>query len=239
MRIQVLLPILLLSIAGTPLISQNASQSMPGGQETFGPIQGTVTRSGSTEPIPGVQITVNGNGSTLATLMGMSPDSPQLQATAESILGMGSRGGAVPAEILQAAQEALLDSTKSRKPGSAPLTAVSGSDGRFTIPNVPLGTAVIRAQLQGYFAPPVNGSYSGSLTMNVVTDARKTTDVHLSLIPGGSISGRILGADGRPMPDISVQLLTAAYDKGKLSLQPADIKMTDDRGEYRMYRLRP
>jgi len=236
MRTRIFIWIAILTVAAPNLIPQTTPQPGPLAAEAFGTIQGTIMRLGTSDPIPDVQITVNGNGNRFAELMGpMSPQ--QAQAMAQSIVDTAARGTAVPAEFLQAAQEAVLGDA-SRK-AAAPLTAVSDSAGHFTIKDVPVGRADVRAQLKGYFAPPVNGDYASAVTINAEVAVRQTATVHLSMIPGGTISGRVQDANGKPMSDTPVQVLRPSYEKGIRSLQLVDMRTTDDRGEYRSYRLAP
>lgn len=59
------------------------------------------------------------------------------------------------------------------------------------------------------------------------------------MIQGSIITGRILDAFGQSMPDVSVEAFAVAYHSGILVLQPVTAKMTDDRGEYRLFWVPP
>jgi hypothetical protein len=60
------------------------------------------------------------------------------------------------------------------------------------------------------------------------------------MVPGGTISGKILNSNGKPVVDARVQALRLAYQSnGLLTPQVAMEKMADDRGEFRIYRLPP
>jgi hypothetical protein len=193
-----------------------------------GTIEGTVMRQGSTDPIPEVQITVGGNGLIL------------LPRQAQAVLDAAAGGLPVSDEILQAAQYSLRNGgVIGRGADSVLQRAVTDSAGHFTIQNVPAGNTVIRAQLQGYFDAPMNSNYPTTIVSNVTVTAQKTAEIQLSMIPGGSVSGRVLDPAGKPLADSIVQILQPLYQNGVRTLVPVDLKATDDRGEYRLSRLPP
>ena len=130
------------------------SQVLAASQETpSGAIQGTVTREGATDPLPNVQLTVLAKGSLAATGF-----------TAQQILQAVQRGAAVSPELVQMAQDATRGGPRAGVANAVPLTAVSDSAGRFTMRNVPAGEHIVRAQLQNYFGPAVNGIRTGAAT---------------------------------------------------------------------------
>jgi hypothetical protein len=59
------------------------------------------------------------------------------------------------------------------------------------------------------------------------------------MIPGAIIGGRIFDANGQLMSNASVQVLTVAYAFGHAVLAPLVSKVTDDRGEYRLFWVPP
>jgi Carboxypeptidase regulatory-like domain len=151
----------------------------------------------------------------------------------QSILNAVSRGNAnVPPELLQNAQDAV-------RGGLTASTGVSDSAGQFTFKSVPVGTSTLRAQLEGYFGPASNGGYPAVVTMPVSVTADQVSNVKVALLPGGTITGKVFDPAGKPLSDSMVQLVRAAYDNGVPSFQVVNIKSTDDRGEYRLYRVAP
>src|SRR5262249_2943045 len=119
------------------------------------------------------------------------------------------------------------------------LTTTTDNAGRFAVLNVPAGESVVRAQLQNYFGPLVNGRRASSASETVVVARQQTAEVRLSLVRGGTISGRVLGTSGQPLQNAPVQALQRGYDNGAPSLQAANVKPTDDRGEFRLGILPP
>lgn len=222
---RLLLLLALLAFAAPQLIPQTPQQTAaPAAQPAgFGTIQGTIVREGTTDPIPDIQITITGRG-------GMTAQE------AQGIVNALARGGvlatSLPPEVIQNAQDAV-------RGGPSTLTAVSDRDGLFTIRNVPAGTQTVRAQLEGYFGPVVNGTYPPMVTLPVTVTANQTSNIKVSMLPGGTISGRVIDPAGKPLSDSPIQVLRSGYQNGVPTLQLSDLKQTDDRGEFRLYRLPP
>jgi hypothetical protein len=115
---------------------------------------------------------------------------------------------------------------------------VTDNAGRFVLNNVPAGNALVRAQLLGYFGALADGSPAVATRPTMVI-AGQTTEVRLSLTPGASISGKIVDAGGSPLLDARVQALRLTTQEGVLSPQAVAERTSDDRGEYRLFRLPP
>jgi hypothetical protein len=235
-----LFPILLLTaVSATYLFSQAPTQTLP----QRGTVQGIVTRDGTNDPIPDVQITIGVvGGPGIVTVTG--PTGEILTMTPENgqqLLDAVARGNArgLPQEILDAAQQAARGNAPNGTTPPPPLTATTDSNGRFTIPGVPVGNVTVRAQLQGYFGPAVGGGYPAIVSTNATVASDKAADVHLALIPGGTISGRVFDPAGKALSDIPVQALRRAYNNGIPTLGIVNLKSTDDHGDYRLYRLPP
>jgi hypothetical protein len=118
-------------------------------------------------------------------------------------------------------------------------TTKTDSEGHFSIDNVPAGNRNVTALLEGYFGVAQNGGYPANARAQVMVVSANTVEVKLELIPGGAISGHVYNADGTPVTDALVQTLRLTYQEGQQILQPNLSKTTDDRGEYRIYRLTP
>jgi hypothetical protein len=214
------------SIVAVTLLSQKLA--LVGQDAQLGTIQGIVTREGTTEPLADVQITVFARGSLAAT--GFS---------AQQVLQAVNRGAAVNPELVQMAQDATRGGPRAAIANAAPVTAVSDSAGRFTIRNIPVGEHYVRAQLQNHFAPASNGARAPVASETVVVTGQQTAEVRLSLIQGGTISGRVLDPTGKPLQNSPIQALQSDYDNGIPSLQIVNLKPTDDRGEFRLGVLAP
>lgn len=147
------------------------------------------------------------------------------------------------------------DLAKAMQKGSAQtlkgtgLSAVSGIDGSFSMPQVPAGTYYVVAELKGYLSPlsalstterMIGGAnatkeISASAEKIVVQDAPVRVDVRLER--GGSISGVIRYDDGSPAAGIKAIRMVLQEDgkwrvDGFNPLMPAPT--SDDRGRYRI-----
>ena len=69
--------------------------------------------------------------------------------------------------------------------------------------------------------------------------AQQTSQIRVSLVPGGTISGRVTDAAGKPLLNSPVLVLQTIYEAGMPALQPRNSRPTDDRGEYRISLLPP
>ncbi len=108
--------------------------------------------------------------------------------------------------------------------------AVTDSAGRFRVENLPPGKYTINA---------ARGDYFDAKGADTVVGSGKTADVALSMIPGATISGRVLNPAGRPMPNATVTAYSLSYQNGLPVLDPNDAATSDDRGDYRIFWLPP
>jgi hypothetical protein len=72
-----------------------------------------------------------------------------------------------------------------------------------------------------------------------LTEGQLLRDVKLEMAATGSISGKILAADGSPAARVQVMALEASYQSGRRLLGLLQSAITDDRGEYRLFYLPP
>src|SRR5882672_5182515 len=108
-----------------------------------GTIQGTVVREGTSEPVPGVKITVGGGAP-------MNPRQAQMVLSAQAI------GNSIGVDDIETARGVIAQQASGVPAAAAtPLTAVTDNDGHFTLQNVPMGRISVRAQITGYFGPSV------------------------------------------------------------------------------------
>jgi hypothetical protein len=113
------------------------------------------------------------------------------------------------------------------------LQVKTDASGRFQLADVAPGDYVVRAQLEGYYGPAANGTYPAFASQNVSVDAQQATpEVSLSLIRGGSISGRVRDPEGKLAMNINVAAAVG-------TASPTASRTTDDRGEYRLFGLPP
>jgi hypothetical protein len=99
---------------------------------------------------------------------------------------------------------------------AAPFLSVStDASGQFRFSNVASGFYDIQIEREGYFRP---GAFNVGPNASVATDSIDATiDVKglaYWLVQGGTVSGRVLDVDGRPMASIPITVLRVGYDPG-------------------------
>jgi hypothetical protein len=215
--------LMIVKISLAVLLTAFAQTTSPANVAT---LHGIVVREGTSEPLAGAKITVGG----------VSMNFRQAQA----VLSSEATGQSIPPEAINAARAVIAaQAAGGNSTPVAPLTAVTDSEGRFVIPGVPAGNVSVRAELEGFFGSPSNGIFPDSAYASVAIEADKPANVKLSLVPGGTISGRVFDASGKPFFNAIVATLRPAYTRGVMSLSPVSGKQTDDRGEFRLYPLAP
>lgn len=122
------------------------------------------------------------------------------------------------------------------------LRAKSDAAGNFNLTGIPAGRYQITVQAPGYTG---GGDYSRGMpgqTLNL-SDGDQVDKIEFALKPGSVITGRVTGADGRPLVDEMVTLFTIGaegraqrYNLGQTTYY---MFRTDDRGVYRLFGLSP
>jgi Carboxypeptidase regulatory-like domain len=224
------------------LMTASAVQNPPAAG--VGMIQGLVTRAGTTEPVSQAQV----------TLQGGSADPQALQILLNTAASQGivvtPTPGATTSETIQALSNAAvargfplttsnLQSQLASLSGKTPPTTTTDRDGRFSFKDLAPGAYTVRVQKEGFFGPPEGGISQPTAAVDVRVDAGEKGDANLSMIPGAIIGGRIFDANGQLMSNAPVQVLTVAYAFGHAVLAPLVSKVTDDRGEYRLFWVPP
>ncbi len=118
-------------------------------------------------------------------------------------------------------------------------TALSDSNGSFSISGIPAGTYRLTIRRNG-FLPVAYGAKGPnrpgkSLT---VSSGQHLEGINVGLEPPGVISGRILDEDAEPVPGVMVQAL-AEEGRGLTRYTPAGSAVSNDVGEYRLFGLLP
>jgi hypothetical protein len=113
-----------------------------------------------------------------------------------------------------------------------PRTAVSDSEGRFTFDEVSVGRYTVSVARDGFSTSPGNVS-------EFSVNSGRTTNVKLSLVPDSVVRGRILDASGQLVANAAVEAFTLVHQNGIAFLRSAGSKVSDDRGEYRLFGLAP
>ena len=117
------------------------------------------------------------------------------------------------------------------------------SDGKFVFTGRPGGHYTVQGEAPGFLPDSIVLDGSGSREFDLAAGSVRT--VHLRLWPEGTITGRIVDEEARPMPGISVAAIGERYSLGRRSLRryqrrggPSDA-LTDKDGEFRIGALKP
>ncbi len=210
-------------------------------------VQGIVTRAGTNEPLPEVQVSLEG---------AIAPEAMQslLRDAGTAGISINPPAGASLSETTQ-----LLISTAAARglpiqaPGIQNLvtravgeqkwpTVLTDRDGRFAFPGVKPGRYTVRAVREGFFGKPVNGTYPPTAWNDIVVAEKETKQAPLSMAPGAIIGGRVYDGNGAALSNAAVQVYSVAYQTGFALLQPAiagAAKTTDDHGEFRLFWIPP
>jgi hypothetical protein len=122
------------------------------------------------------------------------------------------------------------------------LTAVTDAGGQFAFSAVEPGNYTIGAVRAGFAVLEAPGVQDPAGRVGImVASGAKVTGLKLRLTPEAVIAGRVTDTDGDPQPGVSVRLMHPVYMNGQRQLQRIEqiIRITDDRGEYRIYGLVP
>src|SRR6185295_6971743 len=212
-----------------------------------GAVQGIVTRTGTNEPLPEVQVSLEG---------AIAPEAMQslLRDTASAGIVINPPAGASLSETTQllistAAARGLpiqaqgIQNLVTRAVGNQTWpTTMTDRSGRFTFNEVKPGRYTVRAVRDGFFGRPVNGAYPPTAWIDIVVAEKETKQAPLSMAEGATIGGRVYDANGAALSNAQVQVYSDAYQTGFALLQPAiagTAKSTDDHGEFRLFWIPP
>lgn len=118
-------------------------------------------------------------------------------------------------------------------------SALTGSDGRFEIDNVPEGPANFSVTKPGFFD---SRSLSGSQWRTpgpMFTVGSGKNDFRLTLFPAARITGHLTNSEGEPVEQITVQVLAEQIVNGHKQWQARNGSNSDDDGSYHIEDLLP
>jgi Carboxypeptidase regulatory-like domain len=119
--------------------------------------------------------------------------------------------------------------------GRAKSVRADGS-GHFLFQQIDPGPYRLTASRAGFFTSGRPGAFQ---TVVEVAAGQYLKDVLVRVLPAAVVSGQIVDEHNDPLQDASVRVLAREYRSGRLLLSTAGKGITDDRGEYRIYGLRP
>lgn len=125
-----------------------------------------------------------------------------------------------------------------RRDGGGELRSVHADvNGRFSIADLATGRYLVQASRDGYLSPDHLTGHG--LAIVALAPGRHLEDIALSLVPGGTISGRIVDGDAAPIPGASVRAMKYSFHEGNRELEEMASASANARGEYRLAGLIP
>jgi protocatechuate 3,4-dioxygenase beta subunit len=166
-------------------------------------------------------------------------------ATASATTAAGESGttGAITGRVVgedgQPLSNARVITTRA---GSAPVSASSAltdEEGKFALRNLTYGAYVVNAFAPGYMLEPDPSDQPATRVYHHVGDS-----VTLRMTRGGVITGTVTDGGGQPVVGVYVEAARVRYADGRATREGAggrifQPRLTDDRGVYRIYGLRP
>jgi 5-hydroxyisourate hydrolase-like protein (transthyretin family) len=116
--------------------------------------------------------------------------------------------------------------------------AESDANGKFAIEAVEPGEYTISADRQGFIVKPP-GASGIPLPPLKVESGQSVPELTITLVPLGVITGRVMDEDGDPIRGADVRAMQYGYVAGKRQLRNANQVSADEKGEFRLYGLRP
>jgi len=179
------------------------------GQQTspsaFGTIQGTVTKAGTNDPLPGARVSLAGG------IAGTSAMQNLLSfAASQGLVIPPPPPGTTDDQITQALMDAAIargmpigpadiQSALDKIGGATPPVTTTDSAGRFTFTNVAAGRYTVRVERNGYFGTSISGPSPMALR-SVVVAAGQTVVAGFAMTPTAVISGQVRDFAGGRCP---------------------------------------
>ena len=116
---------------------------------------------------------------------------------------------------------------------------ISHADGTYAITELPAGNYTISVTRTGFATQAYGQSRTQTGTPIAVAAGQQVGGIDLSLVPAGSIVGRILDEDGTPFAGAVVEAVISRFQSGSDTLFSVATTQTDDRGEFRLFGLAP
>jgi hypothetical protein len=122
-----------------------------------------------------------------------------------------------------------------RRPSLAKSVRADGA-GHFVFRDVDPATYRLSADRQSFFSDVRLAAFQSRLD---VAAGDHRTGLVVRLLPAAVVTGQVVDEHSEPMQHVQVKLLSRAYRQGRMVLDAAGIGLTDDRGTYRIYDVRP
>jgi hypothetical protein len=112
--------------------------------------------------------------------------------------------------------------------------AVTDADGLYRLTDVPAGSYLVTIAAPAFINPEVTG-----FKTVVLSEGENVEDIDFTLVRGGVITGRVTDAEGRPVVLQNVFIIPADGIDAPRPPQAPTTGLTDDRGIYRVFGIKP
>jgi hypothetical protein len=150
-----------------------------------------------------------------------------VRATVQGVVKNASTGEPLPRALV-------------RIEGDAEAGALTDGDGRFEIPNVPVGPEAFQVMKPGFIDPAAAGPGGPFTIVNGVSNTEHNVqvvsgmpDLVFTLAPTNAIRGQVDLSSGDPGQNIAVMLLRGVVQDGRAVWQPVTNVRTNSEGRYR------
>ena len=178
------------------------------------------------EPLQPFPATLDQQNATLTPLQ----QPPQAQASLHGVVRDAASGQPLPRALVSVE-------------GDASAGALTDGDGKFDLPNLPVGPAIVSIHKPGYLDA---GSSDATEVMDAIAPASHNVmlaedmpDVDFSLTPTGAIRGQIDLSDGDAAEGITLNLMRRVLMDGRAGWAPAGNTKTHSDGAFRFGGLDP
>lgn len=196
-----------------PLICAAVALAQPQTTPKQAVVEGRVVSATTGEPLRKVELTLASGGTS---------------DEVEAMMAMFGGNSDAPAE------------PKKPKTAKKSFAATTDAAGKFRFDQVEPGDYILSIKRAGYvdslYKP--EGKYSADGKLRLVA-GDELTGVAIRLVPQGALSGGLIDEDGDPVASAFVSAQSYSYASGHRRLIPADSQQTNDRGEFRLGKLRP
>ena len=124
-------------------------------------------------------------------------------------------------------------------PSADPYVTMTGSDGKYVLPDLPPGSYTVSVTRTGYAAQTYGSARQPDGVPVTVAAGQGAANIDFALVAGRAIAGRILDEDGTPFAGAIVRALVSRSQAGSDTLVQVAGAETDDRGEFRLHGLAP
>ncbi|HEX8816138.1 MAG TPA: carboxypeptidase regulatory-like domain-containing protein [Terriglobales bacterium] len=119
------------------------------------------------------------------------------------------------------------------------LSVTADAEGHFTFDGLAVGRYIISAFQTGYVNMGPGRAGSRMRTANLTAPGQTLDDFTVALTPGGVISGHVTNSAGKPLNQVTVQVLRHEYISGHIDLGEVSSAQTGKSGEYHITSLSP